>query len=63
MVSGTGCSLNIVFFFSRNFNTLRPLPRHHLAAFGWTENGQLIRETVHCTLRRVALLKEGDGLQ
>ena len=43
----TGCSLNIVGFFSRMFNILRPLPLQHLAAIGCTENGQPIRVTVH----------------
>ena len=43
----TGCSLNIVVFFSRLFNILRPLPRQNWAAIGCIENGQPIKVTVY----------------
>ena len=47
----------ILCFFPRSFNTLRPILCQHCAAVGCTKNGHPIRVTVHSylLLRRVAL--------
>ena len=39
------CVFDYVCFFKGIFNTLRPLPRQHWAAIGWTENGRPKRVT------------------
>ena len=47
MMDHTGCSGKIVFFFSRIFIILPPLPFKHWAAIGCTKNFQPIGVTAH----------------
>ena len=46
-MEGTGCSLNIVYFFPRILESLPLLPRQHSAAIGCTKKYQPIGVTVH----------------
>ena len=57
-----GFALNIVFFFPRNFNILRPLLRKDRAAIGCTENGQPIRVSVHSDLGSDELISYMQGV-
>ena len=52
----------ILCFFPRIFNILRPRLRQHWAAIGCTVNGQPIRVTVHSDLRSDELLSYMQGM-
>ena len=61
-----GHKFNYLVFCPRIFIINGPLPRHHCATIGCTENSQPIRVTVHSDLRLDELLsymQVGNGLQ